>query len=231
MLHGPRAGRVWIYVTKQNMDSWKRWESSGRVAASSATPRCTCMCFLAKKTSTSPLHAYSSCCASTPPPLPHGCPLPPPSSLHPHSSSLNLRRCTAAIPHLPLLLSTSSPVHQCAMADAQLKALLMGVEAERGAIVACRDPSALEMLLRIGNSDANRGSVSVIFQNTSAASPSAAQMLFIGEKYAKAVEEEVQVWLDPFKAATVEVAGGSALKRPRTDSDSDDVDSDSDSDA
>lgn len=107
-----------------------------------------------------------------------------------------------------------------------MKALLMGVEAERGATVTCRDPSALEMLLRIGNSDANRGSVSVIFQNTSAASSPAAQMLFINEKYAEAVEEEVQLWLGPFKTAA-----GSERKRARADSDRDDFESESGSDA
>ncbi|AYU77698.1 hypothetical protein conserved [Leishmania donovani] len=117
------------------------------------------------------------------------------------------------------------------MADVQLKALLTGVEAERGATVTCRDPSALEMLLRISNSDANRGSVSVFFQNTSAASSPAAQMLFINEKYAKSVEEEVQLWLDPFKTTAVEVTAGSERKRARADSESDDFESEMDSDA
>ncbi|CAG9572155.1 hypothetical protein LMJF_16_1145 [Leishmania major strain Friedlin] len=117
------------------------------------------------------------------------------------------------------------------MADVQLKALLMGVEAERGATVTCRDPSALEMLLRISNSDAHRGSVCVIFQNASAAASPGAQMLFINEKCAKSVEEEVQLWLDPFNITAVDATAGSARKRARADSESDDFESEMDSDA
>ncbi|CAJ1007103.1 hypothetical protein Q4I28_002417 [Leishmania naiffi] len=117
------------------------------------------------------------------------------------------------------------------MADVQLKSLLKGVEAERGAMVACRDPSALEIIMRVGNSNANRGSVSVIFQNASAASSLTAQMLFINEKYAKSVEEEVQLWLDPFKTPTAAATVGSERKRTRADSDSDDFESENDSDA
>ncbi|KAG5504260.1 hypothetical protein JIQ42_06092 [Leishmania sp. Namibia] len=117
------------------------------------------------------------------------------------------------------------------MEDAPLKAVLKGVTAERGATVTCRDPSALEMLLRIGNSDANRGSISAIFQSSSAASSATAQMLFINEKYAKSVEEEVQLWLDPFKISAVAATAGSERKRTRANSDSDDFESESDSDA
>ncbi|KAG5482043.1 hypothetical protein LSCM1_05758 [Leishmania martiniquensis] len=117
------------------------------------------------------------------------------------------------------------------MADVQLKALLKGVTAERGATVTCRDPSALEMLLRISNSDANRGSVSAMFQSASTASSVMAPMLFISEKFAKSVEEEVQLWLDPFKNSSAAATAGSERKRTRADSDSDDFGSESDSDA
>ncbi|KAG5508822.1 hypothetical protein JKF63_05324 [Porcisia hertigi] len=121
------------------------------------------------------------------------------------------------------------------MANSELKALLKGVDAERGATVTCRDPSALEMLLRIGNSDANRGSVSAIFQNTNTSSSATVRMLFINGKNARYVEEEVQRWLDPFKMATVAANADGERKRTRTDSesdsDSDDFEGESDSDS
>lgn len=120
------------------------------------------------------------------------------------------------------------------MTEVQLKTLLQGVAAERGATVSCRDPSALEMLLRIGNADAYRGCVSAIFHSTTpadssglagsaAASASAGaasgHMLFVSERYARRVEEEVQLWLDPFKAgasaATAAVTTGSSSGNER----------------
>ncbi|KAK7196066.1 hypothetical protein NESM_000540800 [Novymonas esmeraldas] len=116
------------------------------------------------------------------------------------------------------------------MAEAQLTALLQGVVSERGATVTCRDPSALEMVLRIGGSDAHRGCVSAIFHSSSAASPATAQMLFINAKFAKLVEDEVQSWLDPFKTAAT-AAAVAERKRTRADSDSDSYESDSDSGA
>ncbi|KPI83220.1 hypothetical protein ABL78_7759 [Leptomonas seymouri] len=114
------------------------------------------------------------------------------------------------------------------MADMHLASLLKGVEAERGAMVTCRDPSALEMLLRVGSSDANQGSISVMFQRKSSSNGSTGaaggQMLFVKERYARTLEGEVQSWLDPFKTATSATSPTTASKthkRTRGDSDSD----------
>lgn len=125
------------------------------------------------------------------------------------------------------------------MTGIELKSLLKGVEAERGAVVTCRDPSALEMLLRLGNNDANQGSISVMFQksssNSSGTSAASRQMIFVNERYACSLEDEVQSWLDPFKTATAASSPTTAnadRKRGRSDSDSTEssLEDDSDSD-
>jgi hypothetical protein len=126
------------------------------------------------------------------------------------------------------------------MSDIHLKSLLKGVEAERGAIVTCRDPSALEMLLRIGNSDANKGSISVMLQKRSAAGNlheglgvAQGQLLFVNDRYSRSLEDEVQSWLDPFKTTTSIASPTSASnnrKRVRSSSESDESSLESDSD-
>lgn len=133
------------------------------------------------------------------------------------------------------------------MAEVQLKSLLKGVEAEHGAIVTCRDPSALEMLLRLGNSDTNQGSISVMFQKRGSGSSGAGggagngslsvasgQMLFVNERFAHTLEDEVQSWLDPFRAgagASSPTTAGKERKRARGDSESDESSFGGDSDS